>query len=151
MSSILLVLLFFQLRPCTGAVYEARSLVLFKAGKRWNEARNVCAQGNGYLATADKYTMSILLQTKNNGVISMWDNVWIGLHTADPVYNMLSAKGFVWEDCQMLGDWTNWQADQPSNRYNNWCVRLQFSDNLKWYPEQCTSQAHFLCQYNRGM
>ncbi|PVD20534.1 hypothetical protein C0Q70_18690 [Pomacea canaliculata] len=123
---------------CQRAVYEARSLVLFKAGKRWNEARNVCAQGNGYLATADKYTMSILLQTKNNGVISMWDNVWIGLHTADPVYNMLSAKGFVWEDCQMLGDWTNWQADQPSNRYNN-CIPIDVINQDSFPSNHCDS------------
>ncbi|KAK7463995.1 hypothetical protein BaRGS_00037993, partial [Batillaria attramentaria] len=132
-------------------IIPKQRFIKFTAGQGWNNAKAVCANNGGHLATVDSYSTSYLRRAFAENTFLNNDNTWIGLHDAEPEFNSLGANGFVWDTCIPLspGAWTNWAQDEPAQRYNNWCVRMSLGE-LQWQPEQCTSSAHFLCQQNLG-
>merc|ERR1712166_977369 len=114
--------------------YGTQTFTLFKTGKTWHQARQICRSMRGQLAhpnRAQNFWMG--RQMRRHGARA----AWIG-------YNDIKReKHWVWSG-NKRNNFRSWNRGEPNNYRTEDCVEM--FTNGKWNDLACRARRHFVCQ-----
>ena len=112
----------------------------------WKASRANCKRYGADLVSILNSSEADFIYRKTSPLANDW--FWIGLHkkktTSDP------KKGWVWSDGSNFTNPEQWELDEPKNEYGGkYCAQV-FSQDRKWYSEDCGLPDSSICKKKKG-
>ena len=107
----------------------------------WSEAELRCQASGSHLVTINSEEQLQEVKDALGGVIA--ESYWIGLNDQD------TEGTYVWSDGTQLGDWSNWEAEEPDAGIEKNCVAM-FTSGFAWKTSNCTKERYHICSKPKG-
>uniref|UniRef100_A0A665TC85 C-type lectin domain-containing protein n=1 Tax=Echeneis naucrates TaxID=173247 RepID=A0A665TC85_ECHNA len=121
--------------PSGWTFFEQRCFIFIDSPKTWTDAEIYCQFEGANLASIHSYEENHFVMSLTRGDTNSFPLTWIG---------GFSPGFWMWSDGFKFF-YENWSKDQIPESSSNYCLKMNYKHDLKWFYDSCAESYPFVC------